>query len=556
MLGLRKFIILVSIFFIAVFTTYSINCNKKSRIVNTVWEDIKPFTIKYEKYVEKEEIYDSSLEKNDNSQLREVQILGVEEVYSEKDQFSVHMYEDEKYISGDYEFITDFSEPELSGRALSSVVTNALSEREVMGFLPYWQLSDSKVVNWLDYSKLTTVAYFGLTCYDNGSWVKDSGYTGFYSSNFSTMVSKAHQNNTQVILVVKNFHFPSILKIVTNKSGAGDKLISNIVSVLKAKNLDGVNIDFEYGSDYAASVTDSYRAVFAQWHSELVESVHSEIPGSLVSTDVFASSGTGYSLYDLTALGKTDLDYIMMMTYDYITTSCYNGKIITPMSPLYGNSGFNVSSHIGGAISKLPAGKILMGIPYYGIDFSVKSEDFSKYNARVNYPNCDGGIETYSTVVDPKFDQWHSSSTIKWNSTEKSRWYAYKYLDDFRQGYYDDYTSLLSKYDFVRSNNIGGVGIWALGYDYPYNDLWYALRDKFQKSPFVVAFRPGVTESEINDILSKNNLSVVATINSGIYRVKPDSGLSSTAIQSLSRFQEVMTVDYESIVTTRDINFE
>jgi hypothetical protein len=38
---------------------------------------------------------------------------------------------------------------------------------------------------------------------------------------------------------------------------------------------------------------------------------------------------------------------------------------------------------------------------------------------------------------------------------------------------------LSHKYQFAIDNQLSGVGLWALGYDEGYNELWGALSDKF-----------------------------------------------------------------------------
>jgi hypothetical protein len=37
------------------------------------------------------------------------------------------------------------------------------------------------------------------------------------------------------------------------------------------------------------------------------------------------------------------------------------------------------------------------------------------------------------------------------------------------------------KYDWIKKNKLGGVGIWALGYDNGYSDLWDILAEKFSE---------------------------------------------------------------------------
>jgi hypothetical protein len=51
----------------------------------------------------------------------------------------------------------------------------------------------------------------------------------------------------------------------------------------------------------------------------------------------------------------------------------------------------------------------------------------------------------------------------------------------YRQVWYEDEKSLSKKYDWIIEKKIGGVGIWALGYDNGYTELWKLLADKFSR---------------------------------------------------------------------------
>lgn len=454
-----------------------------------------------------------------------------------------------------------------------SLHQNPYNEKEVMGFMPYWALSSYGSI---DYAKMSTLAYFSLTCDDTGAWITgyladdngdgekewhdDGGYVGFHSTNFINMVSEAHLHGTKIILLVKNFDARSIRKIVYNTGGAGDKLMKNIVNAISSKGLDGVNIDFEYVvHDSGDTITSGLRASFASWHDKLADKVHALYPGSLVSTDTFGSSAVSYTAYDIAALGRTSLNYIVMMTYDYITTSCYSGKEIFPMSPLYGNYGlhgqtnWNVSKDLL-AGAKLAGGKkILMGIPYYGIDFQVKTADKDKYNAEVDYPNCKGNIETYGSINDPIYDSDHNASTIKWNGTEKATWYSYQAGSKWRNGYYDDAKSLAAKYDFVQSANLGGIAIWAMGYDRNAPELYKVIRDKFQKVPFYVLFNSNVSEVRRLQIISENGLTVKTDLGSGLYEINSTSTASSILMGRLNKYTEVAKTDFENSSKERKI---
>lgn len=475
---------------------------------------------------------------------------------------SVHQLDELR--NKNYVFKDDKSDRLITNRDLSYTYhSNVYNDKEVLGFLPYWSLSKYQDI---DYSKFSSLAYFSLTTDETGAWIKeykkdgvtypDGGWTGFNSVSFSNMVALAHSKGVKVLLLVKNFDPYSIRRIVTNTENAGDRLINNIVNTVREKGLDGVNIDFEYIPKSGVAndtVTDDLRASFASWHDKLADRMHVEFPNSHVSTDVFGSSAIYYQIYDVKALGKTSLDYIVFMTYDYITTKCYEGKYMSPMSPLYGNQGYNISTHLLEAAKKASSEKVIMGIPYYGIDFQVKPIEKDKYNALVDYPNCDGTIETYGSIVKPEYDLYHNVNTIKWNNTEKATWYSYSINGKYRHGYYDDARSLGAKYGFVRSANLGGIAIWAVGYDNNAKELYDVIRDNFQKVPFYISFEYGVSNDKIQQILTSNGLTVISSVGNNTYIVNPGSNLSGTVMQKLKLLNEVVATRFDVDNSTRDL---
>ena len=80
--------------------------------------------------------------------------------------------------------------------------------REVFGFLPYWEVSDSSTV--LDWRVLSTVAYFSVGCTSGGNLAKKNsdgstttGWAGWTSSKMTSIITAAHQNQTRVVLTVR-----------------------------------------------------------------------------------------------------------------------------------------------------------------------------------------------------------------------------------------------------------------------------------------------------------------------------------------------------------------
>jgi len=439
----------------------------------------------------------------------------------------------------------------ISGRGLDYVApNNPLVDKTILGFAPYWGL-DGYYQNY-QMDKLSVVAYFAVACFPDGSLVKvcvdgncgdKSGWDGWNSTALAGLVNDAHASGVKVVLVIKNFHKPSIETIISDQA-AINRLISSIILEIEAKNVDGVNIDFEY----IGTASGTHRARFASFIDQVADAVHFARPGSHVSVDIMATSGISTLIYDVTALGQTSVDHIMVMSYDFFSThSVYAG----PESPLYGNQyWYTVSRSMNDIAAKAPNHKVLMGIPYYGLEFPVTSGTWSAKNG-VRNTSYTAGITTYKAVVDPIYDPWHNSSTIQWDEGEKMRWYKYRWPDpatgsQYWQGYYDDPRSLGAKYDFVRDNNLGGIGIWALGYDNGRDELWNTIRDKFSKGQFIVVFKNGINRTQqqvVHDALGGEVVRFMADESSVI--VEPKTKITYDLILDYRRRGEVAGADVE-----------
>jgi len=62
-----------------------------------------------------------------------------------------------------------------------------------------------------------------------------------------------------------------------------------------------------------------------------------------------------------------------------------------------------------------------------------------------------------------------------WDAPSQTPWYHYTSNSVIHQTWYDDGESMALKYRFVKSRNLQGTMIWALGYDNGRNELWNAI---------------------------------------------------------------------------------
>lgn len=343
------------------------------------------------------------------------------------------------------------------------------STHEVFGFAPFWTFD--KLDN-VDFDVLTTFAYFGIDV--NGSGELDlygPGHETFQSDEATRIFQKAHDHGSRVVLTLTQMDNYEIDTLLDNEEGQ-NKMIEDAVNMVKARGIDGINVDFEYDGDPG----QEQRNKFSKLVDNLTQRMHREIPSSKVTVSVYASAVKDPKVYDIGALAKAS-DGIFMMAYDFAVTGSDNA---IPTSPLYGHKEgkywYDVSTAVEDFLSVMPADKLILGVPYYGYNYLV-------YEPAVNaetlpYWTWRGSpvAQTYSLVKDEV-----ESQQTGWDDLGKVGWSAYFDEDGYtwRMIFLEDSQSLGLKYDFAKNKKLKGVGMWALGFDDGKDELWDTLRHKF-----------------------------------------------------------------------------
>jgi spore germination protein YaaH len=412
-----------------------------------------------------------------------------------------------------------FSEPTAEGEIdLAATVSPNGLRREVFGFLPYWELSDSSTT--LDYTKLSTIAYFGVGAAANGNLEKTNsdgsttvGWSGWTSNKMTSVVNAAHQGKTRVVLTIQSFAWSSggltkqqtLLGSATNRAN----LARNIVKAVTDRGADGVNLDFEpLASGYAEEFTALVRTVRAEFNKVA--------PGYQITFDTTGYIGN-YPLEAATASGGADA--IFIMGYDYRSSGSGTVGSIAPI----GGPSYDITDTLIAYLKRVPASKLILGVPYYGRAWST---DTSSLNAK-NISSTKYG--TSAAVIYSSGIELLQEHGRKYDSREGVAWTAYKRqnctttygcVTPWRQLYMDDATALKAKYDLVNRYGLRGAGIWALGYDNARPELWNAIQAKFvnDSTPPVV----GITR------LSTIQLSPTFTVKWTGY---DESGIASYDVQ-------------------------
>ncbi|HSW48016.1 MAG TPA: glycosyl hydrolase family 18 protein [Candidatus Saccharimonadales bacterium] len=352
-------------------------------------------------------------------------------------------------------------------------------QKESIGFLPYWRIDDSKYTR-LDL--ITEVNYFGLFVNKEGEFVKvingetNPGKREWESQTIKDLITKTHINGAKFTLSIicqDNNDIESIL----DKQEAQRKLIINIINEVKSRNLDGINVDFEY----LGTPDDKYRQEFTEFSKKLKSALKDQNSEIKLEISVQPQATRKSDIIDFRALTPV-YDNFIGMSYDYYNSASEIAGPIAPMTGFKENKYFfDVTSMYEGLEKLLPKEKILMGVPHYGWDWAVEdgktiqSPTFSQ-----NSPEGYAAVISYARAKEFKNFKKNQCFFDSY-AMEPWCWYTDSKTKADHQVWFENTKSIGIKYDFVNKQDLGGIAIWVLGYDTTYPDLWDMMKDKFSK---------------------------------------------------------------------------
>lgn len=331
-------------------------------------------------------------------------------------------------------------------------------KKEVLGFFPYWILPDQDKV---DLQTLTSVSLFGLDVDQNGNittvdsdGTSNSGWAMWKDPNLDKFIKRAKAQDVKVYLTLKSFD-DSVIENIANSDSAQKALIANAVYLVNSKDLDGINIDFEY----LGASSDDLRAGFVRFITNLNTELKRQDSQAVLTIDTYLVSGAEQGLFNIPILAQNS-DAFVIMGYDMHTPAGSPG----PVSAMGGDT--NIVGYVQNYLEQVDPSKLILAVPYYGYDWPQG----------VTTPSADSvKILPYAEIADET-----KNLQLSWDDTSQTPYFSYK--DDSgadRIVHFDNVRSLGIKYDFINRKNLRGVGLWALGYDGENQDLQKLLIDKF-----------------------------------------------------------------------------
>ncbi len=326
-------------------------------------------------------------------------------------------------------------------------------DKYVFGWHPYWVDDAYRSYN---FSVLNVVAYYSYEVEPSTGDYKD-----LHDWKDTDLVTYAHKKNPACkVLLSASLAGKRETETFLQNPDAQANFVRKITKLVSEKGANGVHLDFE-------SIPLSQKDAFTNFVIDLSAKLRTEIKGAFVSLSLPAIDFD--YVYDVRQLTKT-VNLFVVNGFEFYGS---NSEIAGPISQIksggtWWNHSLETSIDMYLASGAEPQ-KMLLGVSYYGAEWVTKD---------LKTPSESRKFLKYLTYRDIK--QKIGFATPSEDAGSMSNFYVSR--DDngnYRQIWYDDSLSLAKKYDWVLEKKLGGVGIWALGYDNGHPQLWQALGAKF-----------------------------------------------------------------------------
>lgn len=344
----------------------------------------------------------------------------------------------------------------LSPKDTSSLINPLAPKKVVIGFLPYWFLNTANS----DYSKyITTLSYFGLRVDQNGNIQKllnpqqeESGWNALRSGKLDNFFNNALKNNVSLSLMVASGNIDSINGLVSDPVIHAKNLVSDLRPLIDKYKFSDINLDIEYTQSASSGARDNFTKFVKEVKNELKN--NETLTVEISPTDVIRNS-----LIDPKAMGEI-ADNIVLMAYDYHSTSSFVTGPVAPLSGAGVMSEYDVTAAVEKTLDLIPPHKLVLGVPLYGYEW----ESLAQAPRSAIIPNT--GVVASNKRAEALLSSCAScSAVLDREADEKYISYFDQNLGDYHTFFYPDKNSIEAKIHFTNEFQLEGLALWALGYE-------------------------------------------------------------------------------------------
>lgn len=328
----------------------------------------------------------------------------------------------------------------------------------IVGFQPFWLLKRADK----NYSsQITTFAYFGLALDPDGTIAKlvnpqeeEPGWTTIKKDSFQEKLEQARGDRLKLSLVLHNSHEESINALIKEPEKHAQNLITDVTPIMQKYGFTDLNLDIESFK----KASESAQQQFTAFVNRVKKGVDENNLGTL-TVEINPTALVKTRLINAKDIGKI-ADFLVLMAYDFHYIYSY---IAGPVAPV-GGAGkvreYDVQTALKEMLKIVPAEKVILGIPLYGYEWETLGD-------KPRAATIPGGeaIASHRRVTKLLASCDNCLKAVGKHSGQPYIIFPEPDSGYFHQIFYEDGVSLKQKLELAQKYKIGGVAVWALGYE-------------------------------------------------------------------------------------------
>ena len=319
--------------------------------------------------------------------------------------------------------------------------------QEIWCYYPWWMRDTWRTYDLAPFERLS---FFEIPLLRDGALGQRRGWP----QSWQGLIDASKASWTKVDVTISFLESVSAFEAIFTKPENVQRAVAEILAL--AKVADGIHLDFEVFDGVSPAALAGVRKLCTEVSRGL------QVFSETKALSVFATVGSVTDLYDKATLAL--FDRVVIQGYDF-----HHAKsgVAGPVAPIAGPYELTWEVALQRYLSLgVPKNKLLFAVPLYGYEWPTSGPTV---NSKTRGP---GKTITYGPVNASLLPAVRTDALSQANRhgalrdpVSGSPYYAYRDADGWHQGWYDDETSIQKKLAFVKQQGLGGIALFALGYD-------------------------------------------------------------------------------------------
>jgi spore germination protein YaaH len=328
--------------------------------------------------------------------------------------------------------------------SINFIHTEMAKPAQIWGYYPYWLKDEWKKIDLALYDQ---VLFFEIPLSTDKQLMLGSDVL----KDWRELAKTAKNKGSHLQLTFTLFDMQQFNQIFSSEE-LRRRLQDEMINLTEQTACSGLQLDFEIFGAVSKTSANGFR--------QFLKSLKHDLAEKTLSLFVLTEDSAG--LYDKNSLMIPD--YIVIQGYDAHWKKSANAG---PVSLLHGSMADSWDTSLKHFLSLgVPRNKILMSIPYYGYEWPTINDApgaLTRGEGReISFAPLPAGlVPEIQTSATERIQQYG----LRRDVASGSPFYVFRDETGWKQGWFEDETSLSAKFNFINEQHLAGVAVFSMAYD-------------------------------------------------------------------------------------------